>query len=78
MSYFESRLVVNVDDIIDVQNRLKFCEELGIRNVILEPKNNLKIISSELKTKIEKERKLSIFYRLNLKSNNLDNFKKND
>ncbi len=76
MSYFESRLVVNIDDITDVQNRLKFCEELGIRNVILEPKNNLKIISSDLKTKIEKERKISIFYRLNLKSNNLDNFKK--
>ncbi|MFX1257445.1 MAG: RNase P subunit p30 family protein [Promethearchaeota archaeon] len=76
MSYFESRLKANFEDIKDIKLRLKICEELGIKNVILEPKNNLNKISSDLKKKIENETNIRVYYRINLKPNSVEFFKK--
>lgn len=77
LSYFESRLLANFDDFNDIQLKLKFCERLGIKNVILEPKNNQLAIPLSLKEKIKKETKINIFYRINLRLNNPEDFKKN-
>lgn len=76
MSYFESRLVVNFDDFNEIQKRLKFCEKLGIKNVILEPRGNQLAIPLNIKEKIEKKTKINIFYRINLRLNNPEDFKK--
>ncbi|MFX1327071.1 MAG: RNase P subunit p30 family protein [Promethearchaeota archaeon] len=76
MPYFESRLPVDFDNLKDIQKRLKFCEMLGIKNVILEPKNNLVVIPNKMKKFLKEELKLNLFYRVNLRIDNLENFKK--
>ncbi len=76
MSYFESRLLVNFDDFNEIQKKLKFCEKLGIKNVVLEPRGNQLSIPSNIKEKIEKETKINTFYRINLRLNNPEDFKK--
>ena len=76
MSYFESRLPVSFDDFNELLSILGFCEKLGIRRAILEPKNNLITISLDLKSRIKENTKLDIFYRINLKFDYLDDFKK--
>jgi len=75
LSYFESRLPVKIEDIKNVQNRLEFCEKLGIRNVILEYNGNSKIIPLNFKKKIEKELHINLFYRSNLRTDDFDEFK---
>ena len=76
MSYFESRLSVNFDNFNDLLSRLKLCEELGIINVIVEPKNRISEIPLDIKKKIKKEIKLQTFYRINLRVDNLEDFKR--
>lgn len=75
MTYFESRLPVNFERINDLQNRLRLCEKIGIKNIILEPQNDLRNISLDLKKEIESFVKINIFYRINLKIDTLDDFK---
>ncbi|UCD01067.1 MAG: hypothetical protein JSV23_09300 [Promethearchaeota archaeon] len=76
MSYFESRLLANFDDFNDITEKLEFCEKLGIKNVILEPKSNQLTISSKIKEKIRKQTKINTYYRINLRLNNPEDFKK--
>ncbi len=76
MSYFESRLLVNFDNFNDIIERLKFYEKLGIKNVILEPKSNQLAIPLNIKEEIKKETKINTFYRINLRLNNPEDFKK--
>ncbi len=76
LPYFESRLPVDFDDLNDIQKKLKFCEKLGIKNVILEPKNNLVIIPNHMKKLLKEELKINIFYRVNLKVDQPEDFKK--
>ena len=49
MSYFESRLRVNFDDLNEIKEKLELCEKLGIKNLILEPKDDVQNISLEFK-----------------------------
>lgn len=76
LSYFESRLLANFDNFNDIKKKLEFCEKLGIKNVILEPINKMISIPSNLKKKIGLETKINAFYRINLRINNLEDFKK--
>jgi len=76
LSYFESRLLANFEDFNEIKERLKFCEKLGIKNVILEPKNNKFAIPLSLKEKIKEQTELNTFYRINLRLDNLEDFKK--
>jgi len=76
LSYFESRLPVDFNDFNDVLYKLKLCEELGIKNVIIEPKNKFNTISLEIKKSIERETNLNTFYRINLRLDNLEGFKR--
>lgn len=77
MSYFESRLSVDFNDFNRVLNKLEFCKKLGIKNVILEPKNRLVEIPIELKEKIDEiNLKINIFFRINLDVNSINEFRK--
>lgn len=75
MSYFESRLLVDFNDFNDVLKRLKLCEDLGIKNVIIEPKNKINTIPIEHKKNIERETNLNNYYRINLRLDNLEGYK---
>ena len=76
LSYFESRLLVNFDNFNDIKNKLELCEKLGIKNLILEPENKIITIPSEIKSKVGLETKINIFYRINLRLNNPEDFKR--
>jgi len=76
LSYFESRLKLNFNDLNDIKKKFIMCEKLGIKNLILEPKNNIINIPLELKIEIGKLTEINLFYRINLKPDNLKNFKK--
>ncbi|MFW9973131.1 MAG: RNase P subunit p30 family protein [Candidatus Odinarchaeota archaeon] len=76
MSYFESRLLADIDNFTEVIEKLEFCEKLGIKNVILEPKDNLNIIPLDIKNKIKNITKLNTYFRINLRLNSLVDFKK--
>lgn len=76
MSYFESRLKINVDDFAEIERKLKFCQKLRITNLILEPKNDIVKLNSELKQRISKISTLNIYYRINLRPKSLNDLKK--
>ncbi len=76
MSYFESRLPVDFKNYSKLLEKLEFVEKLGIKNIILEPKNITNLISSEFKNKIRTKTKLNIYFRVNLRTNSLEDFKK--
>ena len=76
MSYFESRLRININDFAEIERKLKFCQELRITNLILEPKNDIIKFNSELKQQISKFTTLNLYYRINLRPNNLKELKK--
>jgi RNase P/RNase MRP subunit p30 len=76
LPYFESRLLANFDDINDIREKIGLCEKLGIKNIILEPQNNQLSIPLKFKDRIKKETRLNIFYRINLKLNNPEDFKR--
>ncbi|MFW9999913.1 MAG: RNase P subunit p30 family protein [Candidatus Hermodarchaeota archaeon] len=76
MSYFESRLRVDFNDFNDIINKLQLCEDLGIKNLIIEPENKISIIPLDIKENIKRETNLKIFYRINLRLDDLDDFKR--
>ncbi len=76
MSYFESRLKININDFAEIERKLKFCQELRITNLILEPRNGNVKLNSELKHRISKISTLNLYYRINLMPNSLSDLKK--
>lgn len=76
MPYFESRLPVDFNDFTETLKKLEFCERLGIKNVILEPRDKLNFIPLDIKEKIKRNTNINIFYRINLRLDNLKEFKK--
>ncbi|NVM19707.1 MAG: hypothetical protein HWN80_18540 [Candidatus Lokiarchaeota archaeon] len=76
MSYFESRLRLNPSNFEDIEQKLNFCRDLGIVNLILEFENGDNKITPELKKKISKFSASKIYYRTTIKPKNLDDLKK--
>ena len=76
MSYYESRFKVNFNDLDQIKEKIKFCEILGIKKIILEPINNLKKISQHLRQEIVGMSQIQIFFRINLRPKDLNSFKK--
>ncbi|MFX0057652.1 MAG: RNase P subunit p30 family protein [Candidatus Hodarchaeota archaeon] len=76
MPYFESRLRVDLANFNEIKKKVEFCEKLGIKNLIIEPKNGKRSIDLDIKNKIENISSLNIFYRINLTPNSLREFKK--
>ena len=76
MSYFESRLPIDIKNINEIENRIKFCEELGIKNIILEPKNGIDRVPSDIRYKVENEFNINIYFRINLRLKTIEEYKK--
>ncbi|MFX1390404.1 MAG: RNase P subunit p30 family protein [Promethearchaeota archaeon] len=77
MYYFESRLPVDFENYKVLNHKLEICKKLRIKNLILEPKNKFYKIPNEIKYKIEGQNpEFNLFYRINLKVNNPEDFKK--
>jgi len=76
LSYFESRLPVDIENIDEINNRLKFCEQLGIKNIILEPKNGIDRVPSDIRYQVENELKINIYFRINLRLKTIEEFRK--
>ncbi len=76
MSYFESRLRINIDDFQDIKEKLQLCKVLGINFVILESLKDEKKITPQLKEKINNISELNFFYRINIKQDKIENYKR--
>ncbi|MFX0080157.1 MAG: RNase P subunit p30 family protein [Candidatus Hodarchaeota archaeon] len=76
MSYFESRLPVDIKNIDEVKKRLEFCRELGIKNIILEPKNDIEKVPIDIRQKIENKSNVNVYFRINLRVKTIEEFKK--
>ena len=76
LSYFESRLEVNFEDLDELKEKIKWYQSLGIKNLILEPKNNISRIPIELKEKIKKISTVNIYFRITIKTENVNILKK--
>jgi RNase P/RNase MRP subunit p30 len=76
LSYFESRLPINLNNTNETFKKLEFCDKLGIKNIILEPRDEIYIIPIKIKEKIKRNTDLNIFFRINLRLDNLKIFKK--
>ena len=75
MPYFESRLKVHSNDFEDIEQKLNFCKNLGIKNLILEFENGVKNIKPELKDKLSSFSEFKIYYRTTFKPKNLDDLR---
>lgn len=75
MSYFESRAPVDFADFNKIENILNLCNQLGLKNIIFEPKNYIEDIPSEIREKIFNESKINVYYRINLRVKDVEDFK---
>ncbi|MHA1990696.1 MAG: RNase P subunit p30 family protein [Candidatus Hodarchaeales archaeon] len=75
MTYFESRIPIDINAFNEIEKKLNICEKLGIINVILEPKNRINRIPSDFRIRVQKNSKLNIFYRINLRIDKLEDFR---
>ncbi|GAH81883.1 unnamed protein product, partial [marine sediment metagenome] len=75
MTYFESRIPVNINDFTEIKKKIEICENLGIKNIILEPMNGIEIIRSGFRKRVQNESKVKIFFRINLRINKIEVFK---
>ncbi|MBN1800736.1 MAG: hypothetical protein JW891_04475 [Candidatus Lokiarchaeota archaeon] len=76
MSYFESRLRININDFQDIKDKLQLCKVLGINIVILESITDENIVPQQLRNKIDEITDLKIYYRINIKQERKENLKK--
>ena len=75
-TFFESRLRINLADKKKCQEKLSFCKQLGIKNVIIEPRFHNQLINANQKTALQDRHDLNIFFRINLKLDDVKAFKK--
>ena len=75
MAYFESRLVVDVGNFDVLEKKIDFYMNLNVDNLILEPQKNTNLTLT-LKEKIRDKTNINIFYRINLRINEVNEFKK--
>ncbi|MBY9003016.1 MAG: hypothetical protein KGD73_03510 [Candidatus Lokiarchaeota archaeon] len=75
MSYFESRLRLDMENFEEIKNKFSVCEKLGIRNVIVEPVGNFRNLGTDLREKLESLTKMHIYYRISLQPKNVDDLK---
>lgn len=75
MSYFESRLRLNLEDIEEVEKKLEICKKLGIKNLVLESIKPQEKIPAEIKQRIKNEKSIKFYFRVNLTPSNIKDFK---
>jgi len=76
LSYFESRLKANFENLDEIKEKINWSEILGIRNIILEPTNKINKVPLDLKNKIRELSSINIYFRINIRTDNLNYFKK--
>ena len=76
MKYFESRLKANFHDIGNIKEKLEFCENLGIRNVILEPLVSMNKIPLDVREELNTLTNINLYYRINLRPATLNMYKR--
>ncbi|MBY9021511.1 MAG: hypothetical protein KGD67_10650 [Candidatus Lokiarchaeota archaeon] len=72
MSYFESRLRVNISNFKEIEQKLHFCKLLGIQNVIVELEDTGEKMRSDLKRRIEEINNVNVKYRTSINPKNLE------
>jgi len=75
LSYFESRIPVNIEDFNDIGKKLDICKNLGIKNIILEPKSGIERIPADFRKRMQNISKINIFFRINLRLNKIEDFR---
>ena len=75
MTYFESRIPIKIDDFDEIEKKIDICKNLGIKNIILEPKNGIEIIPSDFRKRVQNESNVNIFFRINLRINKIEVFR---
>jgi RNase P/RNase MRP subunit p30 len=75
LAYFDSRVPVKINDFDEIKERLDICENLGIKNIILEPKESITKIPSDIRKKIKDESNLDVYFRINLRLDTVNDFK---
>ena len=68
---------MDFSDFKEIKTKINICEELGIKNIILEPVNRLDKISFDLKKKIQNESHINIYFRNNLRLGTIEEFRQN-
>jgi len=76
LPYFEAKLRVDLNNFADIKEKLDFCNELAINHIIIEPIDYFKEINIDIKERIEKLSNSNIYYRINLETQNIKEFKK--
>jgi RNase P/RNase MRP subunit p30 len=75
LTYFESRIPIKIDDFDEIEKKINICKNLGIKNIILEPKNGIEIIPSDFRKRVQNESNVNIFFRINLRINKIEVFR---
>jgi RNase P/RNase MRP subunit p30 len=75
MSYFEARLRLNPRNLEEVKQKLQFCRDIGINNLILEFDNGTNKINAEIREKIGNFSTLKCYYRTTINPKNMDDLK---
>ncbi len=66
----------NFNDFNEIKDRLKICEGLGIKNIILEPINSLERIYPDFRKKMQDFTNINVYFRINLRLRSIEDFKK--
>lgn len=75
MTYFDSRVPIEINNFDEIKERLDICEKLGIKNIILEPKESITKIPSDIRKRIKDESNLNVYFRINLRLKTVNDFK---
>jgi len=75
LSYFESRLKVDFQDNHEIAEKLSICRQLGIKNVILEPKTKFLEYQEQINEILENHTYINIFLRCNIEADSLKRLK---
>jgi len=75
LTYFESRIPVNFNNFNEIEKKLDICKSLGIKNIILEPKNGIDKIPEDFRKRVQNKSNINIFFRINLRINKIEDFR---
>lgn len=76
MSYFESRMSFDPNNIELMNKKVEFSRKLGIKNLIIEFNTDIRKVSKDIKAKLDKLEDFNIYYRVNLNIENTKQFRK--
>ncbi len=75
MAYFEGKLSFNTEDPTTFSEILSTYNELGLKNIVIELEDPKELQSISLTRLLSKYRNLNFFYRLNIRTENINEYK---